>query len=173
MKTLNTLVALALLVSAVAPVCAMEEAPKAATVTTPSIFARVFASAQTSAASVKDYYAFNPENKAQSFKRYGVTAAAVAAVIGLGYAAYNFFTSEDEEEVAPVEPQVSTVEAAPVVEAPVIVNRPAVVVKPAVKTPARRMSKCQARAARIARAKSGKTSSCSKSRKSSCKPCQA
>lgn len=160
MKTLKTLLALSLLVSSFAPVCAMEaDAAKVADANVdgvkkdevkpevkaddkkaedkkeeaPKTFgAKVSAFVDPKAAAVKGFYAWNPEEKGKSLAKYGVTAAAVAAVIGGSYALYNYlFAGEEsdeevitEEPVAPVEEPVrTTVTEAPVAVAPVV--RPA------------------------------------------------
>lgn len=145
MKTLNSLLALALLVSSVAPVCAMENEPKVdATVKTEEVkteaqaksfvdTAKAFAGEK--AAAVKGFYAYNPEAKVASFAKYGVTVAAVAAVVGgLVYLFTGDESSEDEatEEVAPVDEPVKTV-----VEAPVVAPAPAVKAQHPVRKPTR------------------------------------
>ena len=161
MKTLNTLLALALLVSSVAPVCAMdgkEETPVTSAETTPvaspreatpdvaapdvaapvagvqseGFLTKAKAFADEKVAAVKGFYAYNSDAKLVSFAKYGVTAAAVAAVVG-GFV--YLFTGEEDEDVteeAPVsvEPQVQTV-----VEAPVITPAPVAKAKAPVRKP--------------------------------------
>jgi hypothetical protein len=177
MKTLKTLLALSLLVSSFAPVCAMEgqeaQAPEAvetvptrldaaqaglaaaqaalaaaaedapnradliaatvaaqaevtAATPVPSFADRAKAFVGDKAAAVKGFYAWNPEAKATSIAKYGVTAAAVAAVIGGSYALYNYLFADeesDEEEVvteeAPVAPVEAPVKTTPAPVAPV------------------------------------------------------
>jgi len=124
MKTLKTLLALSLLVSAVAPMVAMEDpvvivpvaepvapvAPEAATPVVdaapeaPTFFDKAFASVKVGAQSAANLYTFkgikNEDgnlNKLQVAKSAGLWLATAAAVTGLGYAVYSFFASDEDE----------------------------------------------------------------------------